>query len=169
VRTLKIKSVKKRKVLAALLALSMVSTMLAGFVPSAVAQDQGDALFKAIAPMVVVYNANVDRIPFIKTVAGDARIHAEITLNNGNVLILGIVTDSDAKVVSFENGAIADPTIRAYTDEATVNAILSANNPVAAFQDALESGAIHYEGVGFSNSLKVGLMKVGMKLMGFFT
>jgi hypothetical protein len=160
---------KKMKALSVLLALCMVSTMLAGFVPSAVAQDQGDALFKAMEPMVAVYNANVDRIPFIKTVASDARIHAEITLNDGNVLVLGIVTDSDAKVVSFENSTIADPTIRAYTDEATVTAILTASNPVAAFQDALASGAIRYEGVGFSNSLRVGLMKVGMKLMGFFT
>jgi hypothetical protein len=161
----------KMKALSALLALCMVSTMLAGFVPSAVAQDPGDAFFDAMEPMVAVYNANVDRIPFIKTVASDARIHAEITLNDGNgsVLVLGITTDSDAKVVSFEKGAIADPTIRAYTDEATVNAIMTASNPVAAFQDALARGAIRYEGVGLGNSLKVGLMKIGMKLMGFFT
>jgi hypothetical protein len=163
------KPLKKMKALSALLALCMLSTMLAGFVPSAVAQDPGDALFKAMDPMVAVYNANVDKIPFIKTVASDARIHAEITLNDGSVLILGIVTDSDANVVSFVNETISDPTIRAYTDEATVNAILTASNPIAAFQDALESGAIRYEGVGFSNSLKVGLMKAGMKLLGFFT
>ena len=162
---------KKMKVLSVLLALCMVSTMLAGFVPSAAAQDPGDALFEAMKPMVELYNANVDRIPFIKTVASDARINAEVTLNDGNgsVLVLGITTDSDAKVVSFEKGAIADPAIRAYTDETTVNAIMTASNPVAAFQDALGSGAIYYEGVGFSNSLKVGLMKVGMTLMGFFT
>ena len=160
---------KKMKVLSVLLALCMVSTMLAGFVPSAAAQDPGDALFEAMKPMVELYNANVDRIPFIKTVASDARIHAEITLNDGSALVLGIVTDSNANVVSFEKGAIADPAIRAYTDETTVNAIMTASNPVAAFQDALESGAIYYEGVGFSNSLKVGLMKVGMTLMGFFT
>ncbi len=160
---------KKMKVLSVLLALCMVSTMLAGFVPSAAAQDPGDALFEAMKPMVELYNANVDRIPFIKTVASDARIHAEITLNDGSALVLGIVTDSNANVVSFEKGAIADPAIRARTDEATVNAIMTASNPVAAFQDALGSGAIYYEGVGFSNSLKVGLMKVGMTLMGFFT
>ena len=160
---------KKMKVLSVLLALCMVSTMLAGFVPSAAAQDPGDALFEAMKPMVELYNANVDRIPFIKTVASDARIHAEITLNDGSALVLGIVTDSNANVVSFEKGAIADPAIRAYTDETTVNAIMTASNPVAAFQDALGSGAIYYEGVGFSNSLKVGLMKVGMTLMGFFT
>ena len=167
---MKMKSTNKTKALSIVLALCMVSTtMLAGFVPSAVAQDPGETLFKAIEPMVAVYNANVDNIPFIKTVASDARIQAEITLNDGSVLVLGIVTDSDAKVVSFEKGAITDPTIRAYTDEATVNAILSASNPVAAFQDALKSGAIQFEGVGFSNSFKVGLMKAGMWVLGLFT
>lgn len=160
---------EKMKVLSGFLVLCVVGTMLAGLIPSAVAQDPGDALFEAVKPMVEVYNANVDKIPFIKTFASDARIHAEITLNDGNVLVLGITTDSDAKVVSFEKGAIADPTIRAYTDEATVNAILTASNPVAAFQDALARGAIRYEGVGFGSSVKIGLMKVGMKLMGFFT
>ncbi|MBN1455854.1 MAG: hypothetical protein JW945_06365 [Methanomicrobia archaeon] len=162
-------SLKRMKLLSAFLALCMVSTILAGFVPSAIAQDPGDTLFTAIEPMVAVYNANVDKIPFIKTVASNARINAEITLNDGSVLILGIVTDSDAKVVSFVKGEIADPTIRAYSTEATVDAILSASNPIAAFQDALESGAIRYEGVGLGNSLKVGVMKAGMWVLGFFT
>ncbi|MGC9444707.1 MAG: hypothetical protein ACP5E9_07280 [Candidatus Methanospirareceae archaeon] len=160
---------KKMAALSIVLALCMVCTMLAGFLPSAVAQDHGDALFNVIDPMVAVYNENVDNIPFIKTIASNARIQAEITLNDGSVLVLGIVTDSDARVVSFTKGEITDPTIRAYTTEATVNAILSASNPVVAFQDALKSGAIRFEGVGFSSSLKVGVMKVGMKLMGFFT
>ena len=166
---MKLKPQGNMKVLSALLVLCMISTMLAGFIPSIVAQDPGDALFKAIEPMVGVYNANVDRIPFIKTIASDARIHAEITLTGGSVLVLGIITDSNAQVVSFERGPISDPTIRAYTDEATVIAIMTSSNPVSAFQDALASGAIRFEGVGMGNSLKVGIVKIGMKLMGIFT
>jgi len=162
-------NLKKLNALPAVLALCMMSTMLLGFAPYAAALDSGDAIFNAIEPMVAVYNANVDSIPFIKTIASDARVHAEITLNDGSVLVLGIATDSNAHVVSFEKGAIADPTMRAYTDEATVKAIIAASNPVAAFQDALARGTIRYEGVGLGNSLKVGLVKVGMKLLGFFT
>ncbi len=160
---------KKTRVLSAFLALCVVGTMLTGLVPSAMAQDRGDALFDALQPMVALYNANVDKIPFITTFASNARIHAEITLNDGSVLVLGITTDSDAKVVSFTKGAITDPTIRAYTDEATVNGIITASNPVAAFQDALDRGAIRYEGVGFGSSVKIGMMKVAMKLAGLFS
>jgi hypothetical protein len=156
---------KRTKVTAAFFTAFLVLAVLAGIGPSAVGVD----LFEATKPLVDVYNQNVEDIPFITSLVGEERIHAEVAMNDGSVLTVGITTDKDAKVTSFEKGGISDPTIKAYTDENTVLSILSAGDPIAAFQDALNSGAIRFEGVGMGDKIKVGLMKVGLKLAGLFS
>ncbi len=146
----------------------VVIAVFAGLVPSVVGTNGGSALFEELKPMVDVYNQNIENIPVIKSFIGEERIHGEIALNEGTVLILGITTDANAKVTGLQEGAISDPTIRAYTDENTVRPIITAADPIAAFQDALTSGAIRYEGVTFGDKLKVGVMKVALKIAGFF-
>lgn len=147
----------------------LVIAVLAGFIPAAVGADGGDALFDAMQPYVDIYNANVENIPVINSLIGAERIRGEISLNDGSTLIVRIVTDDDAKVTSFEKGEISDPTIKAYTDENTVRSIITAADPIAAFQDALNSGAIRFEGVGVGDKIKVGLLKIGLKLAGLFS
>ena len=147
----------------------VLATALTGLVPSVVGVNGGDALFDEIEPMVAVYNQNVDKIPMLQTFIGAERIRAEITLNDSSALIFGITTDSDAKVTGLEKGEIADPTIKAHTTEATVRSILASGTPVTAFEEALETGTIYFEGVGLWNTIKLGLMKVGLKLMGLFS
>jgi hypothetical protein len=147
----------------------VLATALTGLVPSVVGANGGDALFDELKPMVAVYNQNVDEIPMLQTFIGAERIRAEITLNDGSAFIFGITTDSDARVTSLEKGEIADPTIKAYTTEATVRSILASSTPVTAFEKALETGTIRFEGVGLGNTIKLGLMKVGLKLVGLFS
>jgi len=45
---------------------------------------------------------------------------------------------------------------------------MNSDDPVSAFQDALDSGAITFEGVGLGDKIKVGVMKVVLKIAGFF-
>jgi hypothetical protein len=142
----------------------LVIAIFAGIVPSAIGTNGGADLFEDIKPMVDVYNQNVEDIPVIRSFIGEERIHANISLNDGGVLILGITTDKDAKVVGFEKGEISDPTIRAYTNENTVRAIINSGDPISAFQDALNTGAIRFEGVGLGNKIKVGVMKAALKI-----
>jgi hypothetical protein len=158
-----------RNVIASFLIVLLLATALTVLVPSIVGANGGDALFAEIESMVPVYNQNVDKIPMLQTFIGAERIRAEITLNDGSALIFGITTDSDARVTSLEKGEIADPTIKAYTTEATVRSILASSTPVTAFEEALETGTIRFEGVGFGNTIKLGLMKVGLKLVGLFS
>jgi hypothetical protein len=158
-----------RNVIASFLIVLLLATALTVLVPSVVGVNGGDALFAEIESMVPVYNQNVDKIPMLQTFIGAERIRAEITLNDGSALIFGITTDSDARVTSLEKGEIADPTIKAYTTEATVRSILASSTPVTAFEDALETGTISFEGVGLGNTIKLGLMKVGLKLVGLFS
>jgi len=146
----------------------LVIAAFAGIVPSAVGTNGGSNLFEEIKPLVEVYNQNVENIPVIKSFIGEERIHANISLNDGSALILAIMTDKDAKVVSFTKGEISDPTIRAYTDENTVRTIMNSGDPISAFQDALNKGAITFEGVGLGNKIKIGVMKAALKIVGFF-
>jgi hypothetical protein len=160
---------KKNRVTSVFVMAFLVTAVLAGLVPSVVGTDGGDALFDAMQPYVDIYNANAKDIPVISSLIGAERIRGEISLNDGSTLIIRILTDDDAKVTSFEKGEVLDPTIRAYTDENTVRSIINAADPIAAFQDALNSGAIRFEGVGMGSKIKVGVLKVGLKLAGLFT
>ena len=156
---------KRTKVTAAFFTAFLVVAILAGIGPSAVGVD----LFEATKPLVDVYNQNIEKIPVITSLIGEERIHAEISMNDGSVLTIGITTDKDAKVTSFVKGGISDPTIKGYTGENTVLMILNADDPIFAFQDALNSGAIRFEGVGLGNKIRIGVMKIGLKLAGLFT
>ncbi|MBE0516739.1 MAG: hypothetical protein IBX41_05040 [Methanophagales archaeon] len=147
----------------------LVIAIFAGIAPSAVGINGESDLFEELKPLVDIYNQNVDRIPFLlKGPIADERIHAEISLNDGTVLILGITTDNEAKIMSFERGEISDPTIKAYTTENTVRSIMDSEDPVSAFQAALDTGAITYEGVGFVNKLKYGAIGFFWKILSPF-
>jgi hypothetical protein len=146
----------------------LVIAVLGGIVPSAIGTNGGSDLFEEIEPLVEVYNENVEDILVIKTVIGEERIHANISLNDGSVLTIGITTSKDAKVIGFEKGEIADPTIKANTTENTVRTIMNSSDPVSAFQDALNSGAITYEGVGLGGKIQISVIKIALKIAGFF-
>jgi len=159
---------KKTKSASAFFTALLVIAIFAGMVPSAVGTNGGSVLFEDIKSMVDVYNQNVEDIPLITSFLGDERIQTEINLTDGGVLIMGITTGEDAKVTDVTKGEISDPTIMAYSDENTVRTIMNSNDPVSAFQDALNSGAITFEGVGIGDKIKVGVMNVALKIVGFF-
>jgi len=147
----------------------LVIATFAWIFPSAVGIDGGSDLFEEIKPLVDVYNRNVENISVINSFIGEERIHAEISLNDGTVLIIKITTNKEAKIIGFEKGEISDPTVRAYTNESTVRTIMNSEDPVSAFQNALTEGAIRFEGVGLGDKIKVGIMEVALKIWSFFT
>lgn len=158
----------KIKYTSAFFAAFLVIAILAGVVPSAVGTNGGSDLFEDAESLVDTYNQNIENIPVITSFIGEERIRCKISLNDGAELIIGITTDEDAKITSFEKGEISDPTINASTNENTVRTIMNSDDPVSAFQDALDSGAITFEGVGLGDKIKVGVMKVVLKIAGFF-
>ena len=158
----------KIKYTSAFFAAFLVIAIFAGVVPSAVGTNGGSDLFEDAKSLVDIYNQNIENIPVITSFIGEERIRCEISLNDGTELIIGITTDEDAKITSFEKGEISDPTINASTNENTVRTIMNSDDPVSAFQDALNSGAIAFEGVGLGDKIKVGVLKVALKIAGFF-
>jgi len=162
------KIMSKIKYTSAFFAAFLVIAVVAGIFQSAVGMEGESDLFEDLKQQVDIYNQNVDGIPFVKSFIGEERIRCEISLNDGTELIIGITTNEDAKITSFEKGEISDPTINASTNENTVRTIMNSDDPVSAFQDALDSGAITFEGAGLGDKIKVGVMKVVLKIAGFF-
>ena len=154
----------KIKTTSAFFAVVLVISVFAGI---AVGMEDSD-LFEDLKQQVDIYNQNVDEIPFVKSLIGEERINCEISLDDGNMLTIGIKTDEDAKVISLEKGEISDPTVRAYTNESTVRTIMNSSDPVSAFQDALNTGKIKFEGAGLGNKIMLRTMDIAIKLYCFF-
>jgi hypothetical protein len=141
---------------------------LLGLAPAAVGTNGGSSLFNDMKPLVEVYNENVGKVPLVTSLIGEERINGSISLNDGSVLSLAIMTDEDAKITSFQEGEISDPTINAYSDENTVRSIINSGDPVATFQNVLDTGTIQIEAVGMGGKIKIGLAKVALKIASFF-
>ncbi len=155
----------KIKSISAFFAVVLVISIFVGIV---VGTEKESDLFEDLKQQVGIYNQNVDQIPFVKSLIGEERINCDISLSDGNMLTIGIKTDKEAKVISIEKGEIQDPTVDAYTTENTVRNIMNSGDPVSAFQDALNTGKIKFEGVGLGNKIKVRTMDIAIKLYGFF-
>jgi hypothetical protein len=159
--------VEIKKVSAISVVLILSSFLLAGMLQPVVGMEEGLGQLGDIKEGVEIYNQNVDKIPFIKSLIGEERINCEISLDDGNVLVYGIETGKGAKVISFEVAEISDPTMNVYTSESTIRTIMNAEDPVSAFQDAFKIGAIKLEGVGLLNKLKVDVMGIATNIYGF--
>ncbi|RLI82137.1 hypothetical protein DRP07_05800 [Archaeoglobales archaeon] len=110
------------------------------------------------------YNENVNAVPgMIKSIIGNERINIEIACEDGT-LIVGAATEN-AYVTEFAKSGISDPTIRAWTTEKVVREVVESKDFVNAVMNAIKSGDIKYEGVGFVKSLKINIMR---SLMGLY-
>ncbi|ASJ13152.1 hypothetical protein A3L14_09750 [Thermococcus thioreducens] len=121
-------------------------------------------LFDRLRDYVDVYNENLGEMPgFIGMLAGNERIALEIALDNSSVLNIGVVT-SEGRITEFSEGKLEDPTLRVWTDESTVNAILDSDDPAGSAFYALKRGYIRYSGVGTIKKLRVAGVKVIIRI-----
>lgn len=95
---------------------------------------------------------------------GDEKINIHFELENGEELILGLVT-KDNKFKSLEVGALEDPSLNVYTTESVVKKIENSDNPPAVLKEALESGEITYKAVGLVNKIKFAVLSIVMKFL----
>lgn len=110
--------------------------------------------------LVADYNKNSDKVPsVVKTLFGNERINAQITLTNGSVIVIGGVT-KDGKVIEAKEGGIDNPTMEVSVSEAAIGEISSSKDPAGAFQGALNSKKISYHGVSTGAKIKLGIVSV---------
>lgn len=96
-----------------------------------------------------LYNANLQRIPFVASLFRNERINLYI----GGDMNFSFITE-DGRIETIAKGQLGDPTVNIYTDVETVEELLEGE---MTFTEALKEGKIGYEGVGFFNSIKYGL------------
>ncbi len=121
-------------------------------------------LFERLSDYVDVYNENLEKMPgFVRMLGGNERIALEIALENGSVLNIGVVT-SEGRITEFSKGELEDPTLRVWTDEATVNSIITSDDPAGSAFYALKRGHIRYSGVGTIKKLRIAGVKVVMRI-----
>ncbi|MEK6937827.1 MAG: hypothetical protein AABX04_02160, partial [Nanoarchaeota archaeon] len=81
------------------------------------------------------------------------------------ILILSLVTE-DKQVLSLEEKELSDPTLKVFTDSATITAIQASPAPTIALKTALEDGRITYEAIGFFHKIKFGFSNFFVKMFG---
>jgi plastocyanin len=98
------------------------------------------------------------------TLFGDEKINIHFEMENGEELILGLVTENN-KFKSLEVGKLEKPSLNVYTTEAVIKEIENSNNPPATLKKALEEKKITYKAVGFVNKIKFAVLSVVMKFL----
>lgn len=111
-----------------------------------------------------VYDQNIEQVPdVIRNRFADERVEVTIERSGESDEVYTVVTDGDARVVSFEEGS-DDPTLRVKTDETTVREVAQSNDTKSAALEAYRSDRVEVEGVGVTNTVKVEATKVGYRV-----
>jgi hypothetical protein len=129
----------------------------------------GSDLFTLMVEKKNWYNNNTHLVPgFIKNLVGNARINLDVEMKDGSVMKVYIVTEN-TYITEFEKGTLNDATAKAKTNEEVVRRIVASDNPVQEVQNAMKSGEISYNGVGFVENLKVEIVKVIVRIYFFIS
>jgi len=166
--------VKKLDKNAKLLKLLMLSVFVTGILTTVISPARAD-LFDNMNASVYVYNNNVDMVPgIVRSLLGNEITYITIALDNGNTLEVKMVM-KDAKIVQFERiiGFDESATIKVATNEQIVGNIMGSADPIGAFTNAMDSGALKVEGTGIvmyaiikSLSILMGIAKLIGNLVG---
>lgn len=131
--------------------------------PAGSASAQACSLDAAeIQPLVDTYNRNVEQVPgMARGQLSGQQVDLRIATAGGERRF-AVDTADDGRIVTFEETTADDPSLRVETSESAICGIITGNDPVAEFAQAYESGEIDVSGVGVVNSVKMGLVKVGV-------
>jgi hypothetical protein len=143
--------------IAVLVALLVVSSGVA------VAQDDGadqpewaDQAFEDYSGMVDVYNQQITSVDL--GIAGDQlsgeRVNFVVTDDDGETATFSFRMDNQLRMTELEQGPRSDATLRMSTDRETLERILDADNPAAAFRNAVTDGDVTFDGLGTTNAVK---------------
>lgn len=115
-------------------------------------------------PLVDVYNQNVDQAPgIVQGQLSDQRIDVRVD-SADDTRRFAVRTTPDGRITRFDETAAEDPTVRVETDESTACGIITSEDPAAEFNQAYRDDSIEVTGVGVTNRVKIGAVKVGVRV-----
>lgn len=118
-------------------AVLLVSALAGG----AVAQsDSGDDLYESLEEMVPAYNANADAVDLGPVnLAGTMNIYIE---DGSSEVVYSITMDGQNRITALDDSRDEDAVRKITTDRETIETIAAADNPAAAFRDAVANDDI---------------------------
>jgi hypothetical protein len=157
-----------------LVSLLVVAALLAGGVGSVGAQSNpqltcgGETGEIQIDQVVALYNENTDAVPsMIGSIA--ASNTTELQINNAAQEYYTLQADGSLQITAVKRGAADDPNVIVETDRETACSLYTAEDPVAAFNQARAAGDITIKG-GDSpvDKAKVFIVKRATDIAGMF-
>ncbi|MEK6902560.1 MAG: hypothetical protein AABX02_03165 [archaeon] len=107
---------------------------------------QGE-LAPQLYPQIQKANADFQQLPGpVLTLFGNQRIRLDLTLDDGTIETIGIVTVNNS-IQTLTRYAPSNASLGVQTDEETVNTIAMADNKASAFVDAVNTGKLKYQGL----------------------
>lgn len=120
-----------------------------------------------IDQVVALYNNSTDAVPsMIGSVA--AANTTELRIKNAAQEYYTLQADGSLEITSVELGEADDPNMIVETDRQTACSLYTAENPVAEFNEAYDSGEITIKGAGMIDRTKVFVVERAIGLAGMF-
>jgi hypothetical protein len=108
------------------------------------------------------YNDNFDNVPgLFKTLFGNEMIELTINMEQGDNETLFLKTNK-GKIMSIDKSG--NSTLKVWTDETTINTILSSDDQIRAVKEALKDKKLYYKAVKFKTKIKTMAAGFGYKI-----
>ena len=122
-------------------AVLLVSALAGG---AAAQTDDGDDLYESLEEMVPAYNANADAVDLGPiTLAGTTNVYIQ---DGDSEAVYSLTMDDQNRITQLEDSRSGDAVRKITTDRATLAGIAAADNPAAAFRDAVANDDIVISG-----------------------
>ncbi|EMA67779.1 hypothetical protein C461_08629 [Halorubrum aidingense JCM 13560] len=127
------------------LILTVAVLLVSALAGGAVAQsDDGDDLYESLEEMVPAYNANADAVDLGPVnLAGTTNIYIE---DGGSEVTYSVTMDDRNRITDLDDSRSEDAVRKITTDRATIEEIAAADNPAAAFRNAVANDDIVISG-----------------------
>jgi len=107
------------------------------------------------------FNGAAIQFPAVGALLGSERINVDVTLSDGTVKSMNLVTEK-GQMKNIGEGKAEDPTMTISTTQAELEKIAAADNPGAAAISAINNGGIKLESTTFWGKIKLFFAKLGL-------
>lgn len=102
---------------------------------------------------------------FTKRLFGNERMNIHVALEDKEEVVIGMVT-AKGVVTNVENGELPNPTLNVYVAQETIQKIMTSDNSLNTFQEALQNKEITYQAVGLRKKIKFGFLSLVVRWFG---
>lgn len=100
------------------------------------------------------YNRQSDQVPgFVGEIVGGERVNFKVEQDGTNRTV-GVAFDG-VEISKIKEGGLEDPTLKAWTDQETISAVIDSEDKYSTLQQKLEENEIRYEATTTGTTIKV--------------